>query len=105
MKALFTTHQTLIQKYEKNATSAPCGSVLCRQRGWSHLDCYETAWCTELDMYLFEGELFPGPKDFDGFLRSIYGDYTQLPPEGTRENRHQIIMVDLGDGNGAWIEE
>lgn len=43
----------------------------------------------------FEDELFKVPNGYDRMLRSIYGDYMRLPPEGQRENRHQIIELEL----------
>ena len=27
----------------------------------------------------------------------------QTPPEGTRENRHQITRLDFGDGSEEWV--
>ena len=51
----------------------------------------------ELAQYSFEGVTFPGPKDYDSYLTAQYGDYMQLPPEGSRENRHQIVEIDFGD--------
>lgn len=44
---------------------------------------------------LFEGELFKVPANYDGVLRAQYGDYMQLPPEGQRENKHQVLEVKL----------
>ena len=32
----------------------------------------------------FEGELFSGPRDGDTYLREIFGDRRQLPPEDQR---------------------
>ena len=43
----------------------------------------------------FEGVSFLTPGDSDLYLRSVYGDYMQLPPVEERENRHQIIQVKL----------
>ena len=39
----------------------------------------------------FEGHIFKAMKGYDGFLRGIYGDYMQLPPEDEREPRHSYI--------------
>lgn len=57
----------------------------------------ERIWCEELADYSFEGEIFKGPKDFDGLLTATYGAYMQLPPEDERENRHQIEEVSFGE--------
>lgn len=38
----------------------------------------------------FEGRQFCAMKEFDYFLRSIYGDYMQLPPEEKRIAKHDF---------------
>ena len=43
----------------------------------------------------FEGIKFRCPKEYDVYLRSIYGDYMKLPPPEERENRHRIVKVKL----------
>lgn len=43
----------------------------------------------------FEHEWFSAPADSDAYLRTVYGDYMQLPPEDKRENRHIILEVKL----------
>ncbi len=45
----------------------------------------------------FEGEKFSVLKEYDKYLRHVYGDYMQLPPESERENRHQILEVYTGE--------
>lgn len=47
----------------------------------------------------FAGTTIRGPKDPDGLLRTVYGDYMQLPPEGERVN-HCPAHLDFGDGCG-----
>lgn len=39
----------------------------------------------------FEGCDFPAPADTDAYLRRIYGDWKQLPPEDQRIN-HEILL-------------
>jgi lipopolysaccharide cholinephosphotransferase len=40
----------------------------------------------------FEGEIFRAPANPDAYLRNIYGDYMQLPPEEKRKG-HAIFYV------------
>lgn len=39
----------------------------------------------------FEGHIFQSPANPDGFLRTIYGDYMQIPPEEKRETHTKRI--------------
>lgn len=39
----------------------------------------------------FEGYRFKSIKHYDDYLRGIYGDYMQLPPENQRKHRHDYI--------------
>ena len=40
--------------------------------------------------------IFADPK---GYLKALYGNYSELPPENRRE-RHAILELDLGENNG-----
>ena len=40
----------------------------------------------------FEGELFRAPADPDAYLRNIYGNYMQLPPEDKRKG-HAVFYI------------
>ena len=42
----------------------------------------------ELDNLFFEGKEYPAPKDFDTVLRSLFGNYMQLPPAEKRISHH-----------------
>lgn len=97
-KALGVSGEEIVKRYDALAVSLPPSGVLCRQRGLSRLDCYQADWYETLESYAFEGELFPGPAQYDAVLTAQFGDYRQLPPEEDRENRHQIVRVDFGDG-------
>lgn len=86
----------VVNCYEELAKKQKISTLLYRQRGYFHLECYDAALYQEFGDYSFEGEQFSGPKEFDLVLRTQFGDYLQLPPEEERENRHQIIEVDFG---------
>ena len=46
------------------------------------------------DGYEFEGHLFYGPEDYDTYLRALYGDYMEIPPENKRRV-HRPDYLDL----------
>ncbi|MBO4858767.1 MAG: LicD family protein [Treponema sp.] len=64
--------------------SNPCGKWLVPA------DAFNT-----YDRLLFEDTVFSVPKDYNLYLESVYGNYMQLPPEDQRENRHQIVKVEI----------
>ena len=41
--------------------------------------------------YEFEGKMFWGPKYYDKYLRTIYGDYMTPPPKHRRVSHHNLI--------------
>lgn len=44
--------------------------------------------------YEFESQLFFGPEDYDTYLRALYGEYLELPPENKRRV-HRPDYVDF----------
>lgn len=47
---------------------------------------------------IFETKKFFVIKDYDVYLRKMYGDYMNtLPPENERTSRHEIMLIDLGE--------
>lgn len=104
LKALPVSSRAISEQYDALAASPEQSGLLCRQRGLFKLECYERRWyesCVEIP---FEGEAFRVPENYDAVLRTQFGDYMTLPPEGERENRHQIVKVDFGNGV-TWEEE
>lgn len=94
--ALFVSQKTLVRRYETLVAAVPEGNTLYEQSALPVVYYFDRGWCAETEEYLFEDTLFSGPKQYDAFLSSLYGDYMQLPPEDKRENRHQIKELDLG---------
>lgn len=48
-------------------------------------------WASKLVYVPFDSIEVPVPENYDAFLRSEYGDYTQLPPESSRVPAHQSL--------------
>lgn len=43
----------------------------------------------------FEKQMFPVMKGYDSYLRKVWGDYMQLPPEKDRVAKHNTVFIDL----------
>lgn len=54
----------------------------------------DSKYFMERKIYSFEDGRFYGPKDYDGYLTCIYGDYMKLPPIECRKGKHKIIKVE-----------
>ena len=102
LKAWKYTQEELAKQYDALASSSPEGKTLCRQRGLRKLECYPAIWFRKLGTCRFEDELYPVPEAYDAVLAAQFGDYMTLPPEDQREDRHQIVCVDFGDGTPQW---
>ena len=95
--SLFVSQAFLVRQYEKIVLSQPESRVYYEQSALPKVPFFEKCWCDEVTPYPFEDTEFPGPKEYDAFLSSLYGNYMELPPEDKRENRHQIMELDFGE--------
>lgn len=95
-QALFADGEALARTFDQLVSGFPAGKTLCVQDTSVEPLYFRRDWCENLGEYPFEGEVFPGPKDYDPFLTALYGDYMTPPPENQRENRHQIVKIDFG---------
>ncbi len=93
--ALLTSHQALIRKYEALVSAVPEGDTLYEQSALPIAYYFDKSWVRQVREYPYEDATFAGPKDYDAFLSKLYGEYMVLPPEGKRENRHQIQELKL----------
>lgn len=97
IKAAFTTHDKIVEEYEKLVNSVTDDVTRYEQTGNIFLYYLPKAWYEKFELIDFEDDKFLCTSNADGYLTSLYGDYMQLPPESERENRHQIIELDFGE--------
>lgn len=55
---------------------------------------FETEWFTDVIELPFEDTTVTVPRNYDAYLRKLYGDYMTLPPEDKRVS-HRHFFVDL----------
>lgn len=55
---------------------------------------YDRKWYTQLAAYKFSETILPGARDYDGYLRTKYGDYMNLPPAEERKT-HPVSKLKL----------
>lgn len=63
---------------------------------------FPKSWILERAEYDFEGRKLYGTKDYDAFLKYMYGDYMTLPPEDKRDPHAPVSSYDF---NGLYIDE
>lgn len=51
---------------------------------------WDRSFCEEVDYVEFEGRTLPAPKKWDEYLKGLYGNYMQLPPEDKRKT-HKFV--------------
>lgn len=53
------------------------------------------SYLEDLVLVEFENDMYCAPREYDTFLRSIYGDYMKLPPKEKQVNKHTLAELDL----------
>ncbi len=94
--AIFVSNRKLTALYENLVRAVPEGDTLYEQSALPIAYYFDREWLSSVKEYPYEDTTFAGPENFDAFLASLYGDYMTLPPEGKRENRHQIQELSFG---------
>lgn len=86
----------LIREYESlTASIGPTKYVFEQSGRW--LNYYDIHWFDETIMLDFEDVKMPAISKYHEWLTKAYGDYMTPPPEGKRENQHEIFEVDFGE--------
>lgn len=89
LETLKLFRRDLLNKYNSNPTNYFFISDYPRYR----LKC---TWYETFCEYNFNGHLFYGLKNYDEYLKEMYGDYMVLPPEAERYNHSNgVISIDI----------
>lgn len=91
-RSMCESYDRMIQSYR----FLDCEQVACVNWGYGPQERTEKSGYMQPKWFEFEGEEFPGPSNYDAYLRSLYGDYMQLPPEDKRGTRHNIEVYMKG---------
>lgn len=62
---------------------------------WAEKEIYPSEWLLPCEKGIFEGREVNIPFKYDLYLKQMYGNYMQLPPEEKRISHHQHAFVDL----------
>lgn len=93
LEKLYRRAQAISVKYN----GAPCREVCSFHSTYHTKDRLEKSICEELQRQPFEDMEVWIPSRCDGYLRGIYGDYMQLPPEEKRHTQHNLAELSLGE--------
>lgn len=91
----FSVHD-IVKKMDSIARKYPFGSM---PKAGAIINPYGTREIVDLSVFdsavpkEFEGREYMVPVGYDTWLRSIYGDYMQLPPEDKRHSPHVCVGV------------
>lgn len=97
LQAIFASQREQAKAYDALAVSIHDSRIMVEQSALPKPYYFGARMFEEFTEYTFEGETFTGVKDYDAYLKVLYGDYMQLPPEDQRENHHQIVEIDFGE--------
>lgn len=96
----FVLKQQQIEAEKYNFNTSPKAAKLVWGSGKNQI--YLKSLFTETQKFPFEGFYFNGPKYYDTYLKSIYGDYKQLPPKDKQVSHHHF---DCGIKEGYTLDD
>lgn len=98
--SIFYSKKSIVKKYEKLVHKYNlCESDMVFEQTTNSKFGY---WVVSKDCFgesidlPFENHTFKCPKNYDDYLKTVYGDYMTLPPEEKRWKGHDIVKVDFG---------
>lgn len=58
---------------------------------------FENEWLDDIIELEYEGEKYPCPVGYDGYLRTLYGDYMQIPKNKEKHSDDPNVVVKFGE--------
>ena len=92
--SLFYSKESLVEQHKTLTEKVGKTNFVYEQGGRYY---YEYDWISKTIPMEFEGITLPAPVHYHEWLTAAYGDYMTPPPEGARENRHQVYKIDFGE--------
>ena len=96
VQKLMPSVQYAVNKREKLFRSVTKGQfVIIHEGAYGEREIVPKAWFGEGISAEFEGQSVRIPREYDRYLKHLYGDYMKLPPEEKRVSNHDPIILDL----------
>ena len=71
---------------------------------WGKREVVERVWMEQTGEHPFEDLQIRIPKGYDPYLKHVYGDYQQLPPEEERQPHHYAAIIDPETPYRVWMD-
>lgn len=93
---VFNSYKKQIIKREELYKSISDSSLVANLCGaWGRKEIVPKKWFNEVVELEFEGIKVNAPKDYDLWLKQVYGNYMELPPVEKRVAHHYVDVVDF----------
>ena len=100
------TPYTAVKKREKLYKSVKPTGMLANYNGaWGKREIVPKEWYGEGVEVEFEGLKVRAPKEYDLWLKQVYGDYMTPPPEDKRKTHHDTEYIDLERSYKEYIKK
>ncbi len=91
IKYLYKKAQETAMKYDDK----PRKKATCFFGAYHKKDTFDANVYEDLEQHTFENIMIWIPKEYDVYLRTIYGDYTKLPPKEQQNTNHTLTELKL----------
>lgn len=96
VKLLWQNPKNAVKALDKLSTSNKPSNRMGNLFGaWGAREIMDSALFEEIDYFQFENLLLPGIKNYNQYLKNVYGDYMKLPPADKQVPHHFTDIIDL----------